>query len=76
MIVSWLVLSDDKRAEPSVIVAGSNSRASESEKGCGCLGRKSMTYVCTNGVRMSSASAAGACGYRMCTTIEDWGRLR
>jgi hypothetical protein len=33
-----------REAEPSVIVAGSNFRASESEKGCGCLGRYSMMH--------------------------------
>ena len=32
------------RGPPSVIVAGSNVRASENEKGCGCLGWYSMMY--------------------------------
>ena len=39
-------------AEPSVIVAGSNFRASESENGCGFLGRNSMVVLMA-GVRMS-----------------------
>jgi hypothetical protein len=49
-----------------VIVAGSNFRASESEKGCGCLGWNSIVYVLMVCVMSKIQQlVVGCCGHRM-----------